>query len=536
MHFDLIIRNGEIFDGSASAPLHADVAIAGERIAAIGDLRQARGAREIDARGLAVCPGFIDIHGHSDVAAIADPRCLSKVAQGVTTELCGQCGASPAPLGGEVGEEVRRAVSFVVGGEMWAWPSFEEYLSAVEQARPAMNTVHLVGHSPLRAMTVGLEDRAPTPDELRQMVRVVEESLEAGAAGLSSGLIYPPSMFAQPSELVELARACARRGKIYCTHIRSEAGLLLEAVHEAIAVARATGVRVEIAHHKAAGRSNWGRVRETVRAMEAAEGEGLAVAFDVYPYTAGSTSLMSLLPPFAREGGPQRALERLADESWRERIRREIERGCPSWPGSLSIPELGFDRVLIAQVEGEDELGATGKTLEQVAQELGLSPIDALFELLLRHQGGVAQITFSMCEEDVEFLLAHRLSAICSDAAARAPDGPLSSGKPHPRAYGAFVRVLGRYVRERKVLELPQAIAKMTGEPARRIGLAQRGLLREGYFADLALFRPETVADQATYEEPHQLPRGMEYVIVNGQVVFEQGRYTGARPGRVLRV
>lgn len=534
MEFDAILRSGDVYDGLGGLPQTVDVGLRGGRIAAIGDLSEARAARELDATGLAVAPGFIDIHGHSDPCVLAGPRCESKVHQGVTTELCGMCGYSPAPVSAACREDLRAGAFFPEAEFEWDWRSLDEYLDRVEAARPSMNIVQAVGHTPLRASVMGYDARPASPDELDAMGRMLAQALEEGGAGFSSGLIYPPGSFAPPEELEYLCRVAGRYGRGYYTHMRSEGDGLIDSVRETIAAARAGGVAVEIAHHKAAGRSNWGKVRDSIALIEQARNEGVDVRVDVYPYTAGSTTMTSLLPDWAHEGGREELLARLRDPETRQRLADEI-----SGPSGFAGPPRGeeaWTRVLVAAVADQRDREFEGLTLAQVGEVSGKAPVEAMFDLLLAHETRVSIVSFTMCDEDMAFVLGHPLSTVGSDASAVSAVNGRRYGKPHPRAYGTFPRVLGRFARDQKLMPLAEAIRKMTSEPARRIGLKDRGVLREGAAADVVVFDPATIIDRATYADPHQFPDGIRQVWVNGVLVIDGGRHTGAGPGHVLRL
>ncbi|HQK95704.1 MAG TPA: D-aminoacylase, partial [Armatimonadota bacterium] len=521
-------------DGLGGTVRKADVGLHRGRITAMGDLSQARAACELSAAGLMVAPGFIDIHGHSDPGVLAGPRCESKVHQGVTTELCGMCGYSPAPVSEPCREDLRAGAFFPEAEFEWDWLSMAEYLDRVQAARPSMNIVQAVGHTPLRASVMGYEARPATPEELDTMGRMLAQALEEGGAGFSSGLIYPPGSFAPPEELEFLCRVAARFGRGYYTHMRSEGDGLIDSVCETIAAARVAGVPVEIAHHKAAGRDNWGKVHDSMALIERARDEGVDVRVDVYPYTAGSTTMTSLLPDWAHEGGREALLGRLRDPATRRRLADEIQgpRGFAGPPWG----EEAWTRVLVAAVADQRDREFEGLTLAQLGQVCAKPPVEAMFDLLLAHETRVSIVSFTMCDDDMAFVLGHTLSTVGSDASAVSALNGQRHGKPHPRAYGTFPRVLGRFARDRKLMPLPEAIRKMTSEPARRIGLRDRGVLREGAAADVVVFDPATIMDRATYADPHQFPAGIRQVWVNGVLVVHEGHHTGAGPGQVLRL
>lgn len=485
--YELLIRGGTVVDGTGAPAMGADVAMRAGAIAVVGDA-PGPAARVIEAQGLAVAPGFIDVHAHDDAAVIVNPGVDFKVMQGVTTDIVGNCGAGMAPAGGAFQAFFQAGVGNVLGpAPEITWRTFGEYMDAVEAARPALNVACLVPHGMVRFAAMGLEARPPEPHELAAMREHVQEGMEAGAVGLSSGLIYPPGAFAQTPELIELAKTAAEARGMYATHIRDEGQFLLDAVGEAIEVGRRAGLPVQVSHFKVAGRENWGRTKDSLRLTEQARAEGVDVTFDAYPYTAASTML---------------------------------------WAMARRAQAVEADEVMVASVRERWEY--EGKTLAQIAEMLGVPAADALSRVLQEERHAVA-VFFAMDEADVRRVLKHDLCMIGSDGL------PSESGKPHPRLYGTFPRVLARYVRDEGLLTLEEAVHKMTGLPARRFRLERRGELKEGWCADIVVFDPQAVTDTATYEEPRQYPRGIEYVVVNGQVVVDKGKQTGARPGQVLR-
>jgi len=527
--FDILILNGMILDGSGRPAYKADVGIKGDRLAAIGQLAGQEAVRILDATGRYVTPGFIDIHSHSDEAAVLNPRMESKIHQGVTLEVVGNCGSSAAPLLGEAVKAEEKELSYY--GYTLDWRTLDEYFCRIEKAGISNNLITLIGNGTIRASVMGTVMRRPTTAEMAKMKALLEECLAVGAWGLSTGLIYPPSNYADTAELIELSRLVALHGGIYASHIRNESTHLLEAVAEAITIGREAGVPVEIAHHKAAGQANWGKVKESLAMIEEARAHGVAVTCDQYPYIASSTGLSVIIPDWAHEGGREGLLRRLQDPATRQRITQEIKTERPGWE-NVSL-ESGWHNILIAGARNHREL--EGKTTWELAELWGKDPVEASMDLLISEEGEVAVVIFSMCEEDVQTVMRAPFVMVGSDASARAPYGPLGQGKPHPRAYGTFPRILGRYVRELGILTWEEAVHKMTGLPAARLGLARRGLLAEGYYADVVVFDPTTVADTATFVEPHQYPVGIDYVLVNGVLTVEKGEHTGALAGRVLR-
>lgn len=526
---DLKIEGGLVVDGTGTAGARADVGIRDDAIVAVGDLSRRPAGSTLRASGKVVTPGFIDMHSHSDWRLWANRRAESKIRQGVTTEVVGNCGFSPAPATDEHLADLRAFALALPSGMDFRWRSMAEYLRAFDSEGCALNVVHLVGHGTLRVAAMGFARRAPTEAELRRMHAMLAAAMEAGAWGVSTGLIYAPGSFATTEEIVAVAAAAARYRGIYASHIRGEGATLLAAVGEAIQVGRENAMPVQISHVKAAGRPNWGKVGEALALIDAARAEGLDVMADVYPYTASSTSLRTLLPDWALEGGVEAMLARLRDPGARARLRGELE--APA-EGQSFVERVGWDNVLIAACERRRE--AEGKRLAEIARERGGDPVEAAFELLLAEGGRGSMILFQIDEADLRRALRHPHVMIGSDGSALAPYGELGAGKPHPRNYGTFPRVLGEYVREQRLLRLAHAVHKMTGLPARRLGLRDRGIVREGARADLVVLDADRVADRATYQDPHRYPSGIEHVLVNGRFVIKDGEHTGSLPGRVL--
>jgi len=526
---DLKIEGGAVIDGTGTAAGRADLGIRDETIVAFGDLSREPAGNRLNASGKIVAPGFIDMHSHSDWRLWANRRAESKIRQGVTTEVVGNCGFSPAPVATEFLDDLRGFALYLPNGMDFGWRSMGEYLRAFDGAGTAVNVIQLVGHGTLRIAAMGFARRAPTASELTQMERLLSQAMEDGAWGLSSGLIYAPGSYATTDELVALARRAARQRGFYASHIRGEGATLLAAVTEALKIGREGDLPVQISHLKAAGRPNWGKVADALTLIDAAHAEGLDVMADVYPYTASSTSLRTLLPDWALEGGIEAMIKRLAEPGVRARIRRELEAPVS---GESLLDRIGWENVMISYCPRRKD--AEGQRLSAIAAAQNLHPVDAAIELIVAEAGKAAMILFQLDEADLRRVLVHPRVMIGSDGSALAPTGELGVGKPHPRNYGTFPRVIGEYVREQRVLSLPQAIYKMTGLPARRLGLADRGVIRVGARADLAIFDQRHIADRATYEDPHQYPVGIEHVLVNGRFVIKGGHHTGSLPGRVL--
>ena len=520
----LIIRGGIIVDGTGTPPFKADIGIRGDTIAKIGDLSGASAEHVVDASGLVVAPGFIDIHNHSDLAIFAVPTADNYIMQGVTTLVVGNCGFSPAPITEVNREQVDRMMRVLGVDERPSWSSYSEYLEALERLEKSINVAPLIGHNTVRGAVMGMENRAPSKRELREMKRIVEEALRAGAHGLSTGLIYLPGVYSRTEEIIELAKPVGRIGGIYATHMRNEGEMLVDSVMEAIRIGLESGAAVEISHLKVSGRANWGKMKTVLGIIEDYARRLYDVSADAYAYAASSTSLMSALPPWALEGGPSRLLERLRNPEIRDRIRKELER-----EGLMSGRRLYWDDISISYSPSHPEY--EGRRLSQLAEEHGTDPFDFMVSLLLDDEAGTGMIIHGMSEEEVRLAVSHPLVAISSDGSVKKP----GQGKPHPRNYGAFPRVIAKYVRDEKVLSLQEAVRKMTSLPARKMRLWDRGMVRPGMKADLVIFNYYTIRDTATFNNPHQYPKGIHYVIVNGEIVVEDGEHTGAKPGRLLR-
>ena len=527
---DIIVRGGKVVDGSGREAYKADLGLQGDRIVAIGDLAGREARRTVDAAGRVVAPGFIDIHSHSDATVLLAPRMESKLMQGVTLEVTGNCGESAAPLRGEALAEAERSLARD-GDIRCEWRGVGEYLETVEKRGIATNYATIAGQGTIRACVLGAAMRAPEARELEEMRALLREALEEGAFGLSTGLIYPPSAYADLEELVALSSAMAPYGAFYASHIRNEGDRLLESVAEALTIGERAGVPVQLSHHKASGRRNWGKVERSLAMMEDARGRGMDVTADQYPYIASSTGLATVLPDWAHEGGSEAMTARLRDPATRERIHAEIASSPKGWENPASIH--GWAAIVIAGCRSDHSV--EGLNLLEIAAKTGEEPLEAAFRLLAENEGSVQVVMFSMREEDVRTVMRSPIVAVGSDSTARAPSGPMSGGKPHPRCYGTFPRLLGRYVRELGVLSLEEAVRKMTGLPAARLGLSDRGRIKEGAFADLVVFDPDRIADRATFADPHQFPTGIDLVLVNGVVAAEGGRQTEALAGKVLR-
>jgi N-acyl-D-amino-acid deacylase len=524
--YDLVIRNGTVFDGTGAAGVESDVAITGDRIAAIARRIAETGADEIDAHGLAVAPGFIDIHSHGDGSLWEDPRVESLVRQGVTTIVVGQDGSSRAPSAAETGAGGGGGRA---GGRGAAGSpaTFEELFLAIDTLHAAVNVASMVGAGTLRGLVIGNADRPASADEIARMTAMVETALAQGACGVSSGLEYTPGGFASLDELIALCRPLASRRLPYATHMRNEDDRVLEAVDESIAVARGARCPLQISHLKAEGPRNWGKLDAIFARVAAARRDGIDVAFDRYPYVAYQTGLTNLFPIWSRDGGTDAFLGRLTDSSTASRIRTE----------TLAKVDLigGWDNVMITSVRAPEDRAAEGKRLGAYARSSGTDPYRLTVEMLARNRANIGMVGFAMSEDNLDRVLAHPQGMVCSDGGAFAVDGPTRRGSPHPRGLGTFPRVLGRYVRERKALTLASAINKMTAFPASRVDLSDRGRLAAGLAADVVVFDPGRVEDRATYEQPFQYPVGIAAVVVNGAVALRDGERRGDGKGRALR-
>jgi N-acyl-D-amino-acid deacylase len=525
---DVLVTNGTVVDGTGKPAFQADVGILAGRVVRLGQNLQLEAERVIEAQGLHLAPGFIDPHTHSDLSLLADPLGESKVRQGVTTDVVGNCGSSPAPAYGAAQDEVRAGAAS--DGVEVTWSSMGEYLDRLRTPGMAMNVVALVGHNVVRGSVLGYGDVQPTPAQQVEMEQLVADSLEQGARGMSTGLFYPPGFYARSEEVVGLARVVAERGGTYASHIRSESDLLLESVAEVVAVGQQTGVQVEVAHLKLSGYRNWDGVDRLLATLEEAQAQGVRLGCDQYPYHASSTWLAALLPYPAQAGGTKAVAQRLADPEMRAELWRDWESNRDEWDNRSGVRD--WDGILVSECMPRPDV--IGKTIAQIAEIDGKEPLDVLFDLILVSEGQASAVWFDQSEENVRTIMRHPMVVVGSDGYAMAPRGPMGQRHVHPRSYGTFPRVLGRYVREEKVLSLEEAVKKMTSITAGRFGLADRGVIREGAWADLVLFDAATVSDRATFTDSHQYPDGIPYVLVNGAIVIDQGQHTGALPGRVL--
>lgn len=528
--FDLVVRNGKIVDGTGNPWYFGDLAIKGDRIAVVGRVPARSGKREIDAKGLIVAPGFIDMHSHSDSLLLEDGHAQSKVRQGVTTDVLGE-GRSQGPYQNKL-----PAHRQVVRDQEQRWTRLGEYLDLIDRSGVSINVASYVGLDNIWQSVLGTSFDRPTPVQIEQMQALVDEAMRDGAFGLSSMLAMPPGSLATTDEVAALARIVARHGGIYSSHIRNEGTGVFDAVKEAIAVGERGGVPVDVIHLKIADQKYWGRMKEVIAIIEEARRRGVNVQANVYPYTRGNNDLASIVPPWAHEGGTAKMLERLKDPQLREKMKRDILGGIEGWYNHYTAIGGDWSRMLIS---GRNAYA--GLTMDRIlaTRAKGKDPVpdqlDMLFDLLIELRGSIPTVYAHHTEEDMNFAMSQPWCSIGSDGSAYAVDGPLRRGNPHPRNFGTFPRVLGVYVREKKLLRLEDAVRKMTSLNATKLGIQDRGTLRPGNFADVTIFNPETIADKATYTEPFQYNQGIEFVLVNGQVVLDRGNHTGAMPGKALR-
>lgn len=530
--FDLVIRNARIVDGTGNPYYLAHMAISQGRIVKIDRRVDPGGAEKIiDAEGMVACPGFFDTHSHDDAYLIAKPNCDDKVLQGVTTEVIGNCGYSLAPLSDEHHADLRNILRIIGGDHMpehvWGMRSFADYLAELERVKPGMNVVPLVGHAAIRIAVMGMEQRDPTETELGEMKRLTAKAMEEGAFGLSAGLIYVPANYAKTKEIIELVRIVGQYHGLYTTHLRSEGDDVMQAIDEALSIGQAGGVPVVISHHKVLGRDNWGRSVKTLQKFEEARAGGQEVVCDQYPYTAGSTYLAALLPPSIQAGGYEAYCEKLKAPNLRRVVVNQIEnenRG--QWENMIKA--AGFEGVVISIAQKHREY--IGKSIAEIAKFEGKDPYDVFFDLLVEEGEGVGVILHYMDEQDVQRILKSPLAMVGTDGF---PD--FGESKVHPRQTGTFPKILSRYVREKGLISLEEAIRKMTSLPAQTFRIKKRGLHKEGFDADIVIFDPDTVLDRATFDDPRQKPEGIVWVLINGEVAVEEGRVTGEARGKVLR-
>jgi N-acyl-D-amino-acid deacylase len=528
--FDIIIKGGTVYDGTGGEGHVTDVAIRGDRIAGVGDFARASAKKTIDARGLAVAPGFINMLSWSNESLIQDGRSQSEIRQGVTTEIMGE-GESMGPLNDRMKTRLIREqtdIKFEI-----KWNTLAEYLHYLERRGISCNVASFLGATTVREYVIGLEDKQPTPEQLDQMRELVRQEMEAGALGIGTSLIYPPAFYAKTEELIELCKVAAKYQGKYISHMRSEGNQLLEALDELIRISRETGIPAEVYHIKASGEKNWPKEDELLGRIEAAQKEGLKITADMYTYTAGGTGLDACLPPWTEDGGYPALFKRLRDPATREKIASEVRLDSDAWE-NLYLAAGSPDKILLVAFKSEKLKPFTGKSLAEVAKMRGKDPVETIMDLISEDESRIGTIYYLMSEENVKKELAKPWISFGSDEASQAPEGVFLKSNPHPRAYGNFARVLGKYARDEKVITLPEAVRRLSALPATNLGLDHRGFVQDGMFADVVVFDPATIADRATFDKPHQYAIGMKHVFVNGVQVLKDGDQTGAKPGRAL--
>jgi N-acyl-D-amino-acid deacylase len=527
--YDLLITGGSVITGDGSPAITADVGVRDGKIAAIGNLRAAPARQRIEASGLTVAPGFIDIHNHSDYTILIEPKSESMIRQGVTTMVLGES-RSAGPVKAGLNDDPRSGSD----GATVSWTTLGGYFQELERRHMATNIASYVGEEQVWTYVKGYNQSPATPAELDAMKRLVAQAMEEGAMGLSTALLNPPSSLATTDNLIELARVAKQYGGIYSSHIRDEGEGVFRAIDEAIQVGKGAGIPVDILHMKIAHKKLWGRVNEIIAMVQQARDAGYNIQANVYPYTAGQNNLSSIVPPWAHDGGREKMLQRLSDPVARKRMHDEVLHGLPNWYNHYLATGDGWGGMLLVSLRTEKNKPFQGKRMSELIRARGGDPVDVLFDLLVEEGGSVPTVFFHHSEQDMQLVLKQPWTSVGSDGTAVNPGGPTGRSHPHPRYYGTFPRVLGRYVRELKVLTLPEAVRKMTSMNADKIGLKDRGRLREGQWADITIFDQDRVIDRATFEQPHQFPDGIGYVIVNGVVTVDHERHTGALAGRVL--
>lgn len=525
--FDVLISKGKIIDGSGNPWFKANIGIRSEKIVKIGEISSSDSEITIDAENLIVCPGFIDMHAHSDIPLIVNPKAESKIHQGVTTEVIGNCGGSAAPLIGPNFDDYKERTEKKYGIKL-KWTTIEQYFKLLESQGIAVNVVPLLGYKNVRIAVLGYEQRDPNDQELALMKMIVSQAMENGMYGMSTGLYYSPQSYAKTEEIIELCKVVAKYGGKYHTHMRDEADRGIEALIETIKIGEESFIPVQISHHKAFGKQNWGKCKESIRLIEEARKRGLDITYDLYPYIFCGTSLKAWMPNWMHEGGLDNLLDRLKEKNIRDKVKREMMDGSiTGYKGN------GWKRTIISSTEKHPEY--EGKTFQEIADSINKDPFEFAFDLLIEEHGAVSILIQHGCEEDEEYLLKNHLAMIGSDGSSIAPYGILSKGKPHPRNYGAFPRVISKYVKERNIMTLEEAIRKMTSFPAQKLGIKNRGLLKEGMNADITIFNYDTIKDNLSLTNPHQYPDGVEHVIVNGTIVLDHHKHTGALTGKLLK-
>ena len=529
-NFDVIIRNGTVYDGTDAEPRQVDIAIRDDRIAGVGDFKSAKANTVIDAKGLAVAPGFINMLSWSTESLIQDGRSQSEIRQGVTTEIMGE-GESMGPVNDRVREHQIREQTDIKYDI--TWNTLAEYLQYLETHGISCNVASFIGATTIREYVIGFEDKQPTPEQLDEMRELVRKEMEAGALGIGTSLIYPPAFYAKTEELIELCKVAAKYQGKYISHIRSEGNQLFEALDELLRIAREANIPAELYHIKTAGKKNWSKEDQLLTRIERAQKKGLNVRANMYTYTAAGTGLDACLPPWTEDGGYPELFRRLRDPVMRAIIKAEAQVDSDEWE-NLYLAAGSPEKILLVGFKSEKLKPLTGKTLAEVAKMRGKDPIDTIMDLISEDESRIGTVYYLMSEENVKKELRKPWISFGSDEASQAPEAPFTKSNPHPRAYGNFARVLGKYVRDEKVLSMSDAIHRLSGLPATNLGLDRRGFLKEGMFADVVVFDPATITDHATFEKPHQYATGVKHVLVNGVQVIKDGEHTGAKPGRAL--
>ncbi len=524
---DLLIQNGRIIDGTGAPAYTGSLLIRDGKIAAINPENIPETARVIDAKGRIVAPGFIDTHSHSSLMVNVEPMLSPKIYQGITTEILAQDGMGPAPVNEETIAPWKKAMSGLEGewDFDWNWKTVDEYLNQVDTLPLGPNLAYLAPHGNLRMVVMGLDNRKPTRDELEEMKEELQKAFDAGAYGMSTGMIYPPCVYADTSEFIELGKVIAKNNGVFVTHQRSEADAILESMDEIIEIGEKSGCRVHFSHFKCCGKNNWDKVPAILQKLDDAKAKGIHVSFDSYPYVAGSTMMSVILPPWAHDGGTEKLLERLNDEEQRAKMKEDIKNGIPGWDNFIDF--AGFDGIFIPFVKNPESEQYVGLSLQELGDKTGKEPLDAIFDLIRDEENIIGLVDFYGTEDHIKEFLQRPEQNVCTDG--------IIGSKPHPRLYGAFTRVLAKYVRDEGVVSLEEAIRKMSGKPAEVLGMKDRGLLKEGYAADILLIDPQTVQDKGSYTDPNHLAEGIDYSMVNGTIIIEEGRQIDGRAGQVLR-
>lgn len=523
MEFDIIIENGLVVDGSGSEPIKQDIGIKGDKIGELGNLKNISSKEKINAEGKIVTPGFIDAHGHSDFAFLLISNADSKLHQGITTEVIGSCGHSAFPLYNEAKKRIQeeyKKYNLIID-----WSTAQEYFDKITATKVAINIVPFIGHSMIRASIMGYDDRKPTADELKKMKYEAEKAMDIGIVGLSTGLIYSPGYFADTNEIIELAKTCNQYNGIYSSHIRGEGDTLLEAVEEALKIGKEADVTVQISHLKASGQKNWGKVAKAIEMIEKINGNGNRNKFDKYPYIASATDLGSLLPRWVHDGGYDSIMKKIKDVKLQDKIFEDVEKERET---------ISWNDVLITFTNCDKYKEIEGMSIDEISKKLCLPHKDTFFKLLIDGDLDVGIASFTMNQDETDMVLTHPLGMLCTDSSAYTPFGPYRRGNPHPRTYGSFPRYIRQYVKENKKLSLQEAIRKITSLPATQMKLKNRGLLKEGYFADMVIFDLDKITDKATFKDPHQFPEGINYVIINGKIRLIDNTDAGENSGKIL--